>query len=100
MSKVNIVVAGVFVLFAVYFSYTVVLADDALVKRTVKTEGENGGYQIVTNRVDGSRIIETYKVNEDGSPLSHELLMVGSEPGSEPKIMKKGTFVPKFKKQS
>ncbi len=96
MKKAYMMLAGLGGLFLIFFVYTVFLAENAQVKRSVKTAGPNGGYTIVTARSDGSKIIETYVVGDDGSPLSHELLSVGPEPGSEPKIMKKGTFVPKF----
>ncbi len=95
MQKNNIVIGCLLLLAVGYYGYTVFLADDALVKRTVKTETESGGYQVITKRTDGSSIIETYELDANGSPLSHELISVGAEPGSEPVIMKKGTFVPK-----
>ena len=97
MNKTNIIIVGLFLLFAGYFSYTVFLADDALVKRTVKTEGANGGYQIVTKLDDSSKIVETFTVNDAGSPVSHELIVVDSQTGKEIRTIKKGTFVPKFK---
>lgn len=100
MPKANIFYAGLSGLFLVYFGYTVFLADNALVKRTVTTHDGNGGYQRITTKTDGSRLIETYEVSETGSPLSHKLILQGSEPGSEPKIMKSGSFVPKFKQDS
>jgi len=96
MKKANIVYAGLVGLFLVYCAYTIFLASDSLVKRTTKTDGPNGGYTVVTDRGDGTSIVETYVVSDNGSPLSHELKLVSSDPNVEPKIMKKGTFVPKF----
>ena len=100
MQKVNILYAAIIVLFLGYYGFTVFLADDALVKRTVATYGEDGGYELVTTRLDGTRVVETYAVHADGSPKSHTLVSIAPEPGSEPKIMKQGTFEPKFKKPS
>jgi len=57
----------------------------------------NGGYQVTTTLLDGSQLIETYEVSDKGSPLSHTLASLSSEPGSEPVAIKKGKFVPKFK---
>ena len=100
MRTPNILYIALGVLFFGYSAHYVFLADDALAKRTVTNFDENGGYERVTARPDGSRIVETYEVNADGTPKSHTLMSVGADPDSEPKILKKGTFVPKFKKES
>lgn len=100
MPKTNVIYISLFGLFLIYFGYTVFLADNALVKRTVTTHDENGGYQRITTKADGSKLIETYEVSEQGTPLSHKLILQGTEPGSEPKVMKSGSFVPKFKEES
>lgn len=97
MNKSNIILAGIVVLFLSYYSYTVFLADDALINRTEIVKDQKGGYQVTTKLLDGTQLIETYEVNDKGSPLSHTLATVGSEPGSVPVAIKKGTFVPKFK---
>jgi len=78
-----------------YFAYDVFLAEDALVKRSTKTVNADGGYEIVTKLDDGSRLVETYEVTAEGKPKSHSLMVYGTEPGSEPRIMKKGSFIPK-----
>ena len=93
----NILIAGLCVLFAGYYCYTVFLADDALINRTQIDRDAYGGYQVTTKLLDGSQLIETYEVSESGQPLSHELASVGSAPGSKPQPIKKGKFVPKFK---
>ena len=100
MSKANIFYAALVVVFMAYYTYTVFLADDALVNRTQVTYDESGGYEVVTKRPDGSKIVEIYEVDANSSPKSHTLMLVGSEPASEPKVLKKGTFVPKFKKET
>lgn len=96
MQKANIVFTGLFILSIGFFSYVVFLGENALVKRTEITKDVNGGYQVITNRTDGSQIIETYEVDANGTPLSHTLAIVDAEPGSEPRAIKQGTFVPKF----
>ena len=53
----KIIISIVVVLFAAFAAYDIFLADDALVKRTVKTDGPNGGYQIVTMQADGSQLV-------------------------------------------
>ena len=97
MHKSNLILAGLGVLFLGYYTYTVFLSDNALINRTDIVKDEKGGYQVTTKLLDGTQLIETYEVNDNGSPLSHTLASVGSEPGSKPVAIKKGTFVPKFK---
>ena len=97
MQKSNIVVAGLFFVGAAYYVYSVFIGQDALINRTEITKDAKGGYQVTTKLLDGTQLIETYEVNDNGSPLSHTLASVGSEPGSQPVAIKKGTFVPKFK---
>ena len=91
-------IAVVAALFFGAYSYTVFLADDALVKRSEAVKDNNGNYQITTKMLDGSQIIEVYETHENGSPKSHSLAKIGAEPGAEPKNIKPpSTFVPKFK---
>ncbi len=97
MNKTNLILAGAVVLFLGYYSYTVFFADDALINRTEITRDAKGGYQVTTKLLDGTQLIETYEVNDNGSPLSHTLASVAAEPGSQPVAIKQGTFVPKFK---
>ena len=97
MHKSNFILAGLGVLFLGYYTYTVFLAEDALINRTEIVKDEKGGYQVTTKLLDGTQLIETYEVSDNGSPLSHTLASVASEPGSQPVPIKKGTFVPKFK---
>jgi len=89
--------AILFLLFISYTAYDVFLSENALVKRSSKTVDANGGYVIVTKQDDGSQLIETYEVHADGTPKSHALVVQGTDPNSEPWVMKKGSFEPKFK---
>jgi len=86
--------AGLILVFMGYYTYTVFLADDALTKRFEVTKEANGGYTATTRLLDGSQLIETYVIDENGNPYSHTLASV-SKDGGEPQIMKKGKFVPK-----
>lgn len=89
-------IIGIAVLiFLGFYTYSVFLADNALIKRFEVTKDGNGGYTATTQLLDGSQLIETYKVDDKGNPLSHSLASMGTEPGSELKYMKNGTFVPK-----
>jgi len=97
MKKSNLILGGLAVAFLGYYSYTVFLADDALINRTEIARDAKGGYQVTTKLLDGTQLIETYEVNDNGSPLSHTLASLGTEPGSKPVPIKKGKFVPKFK---
>ena len=90
--------AVVALLFFGYYTYTVFLADDALVKRSETTKDAKGNYQIKTKLLDGSQIIEVYEVHDNGTPKSHSLAKRGTEPGAELKNIKPpSTFKPKFK---
>jgi hypothetical protein len=96
MQKILIAVAAL--LFFGYYSYTVFLADDALIKRSETTKDAKGNYQIKTKLLDGSHIVEAYEVHDNVSPKSHSLAKQGSEPGAELKNIKPpSTFKPKFK---
>jgi len=86
--------AGLILLFMGYYTYDVFLAEDALTKRFEVSKEANGGYTATTKLTDGSQLIETYVIDENGNPYSHTLANV-SKDGGEPQIMKKGTFVPK-----
>ena len=96
MQKTNIVLTVLVVAFLGYYSYTVFLAENALVKRTEISKNEKGGYTVVTTLLNGSSLIENYEVTDTGSPLSHTLAVLNPEPGSEPQAIKKGTFIPKY----
>lgn len=85
--------AGVTLVFLGYYTYTVFLADDALTKRFEVTKEANGGYTARTKLLDGTQLIETYVIDENGNPYSHTLAGITKD-GKE-QIMKKGTFVPK-----
>jgi len=96
MKKANIVLAGLVVVSFGYFIYAIFLADNALVKRTEVIKDEHGGYQVITERTDGTQIVEIFEVDANGTPISHTLGFVDAAPGSEMKTIKQGTFVPKF----
>ena len=95
----KMLIGVVALLFFGYYTYTVFLADDALINRSEATKDSQGNYQITTKSLDGSQIIEVYNVHEDGSPKSHSLAKLGAEPGAQPKNIKPPSkFEPKFKK--
>ena len=95
----NALIGIVAILFFGYYVFSVFLAEDALTKRSTASSDAKGNYQITTKMLDGSQIIEVYEVHEDGSPKSHSLAKLGTEPGAVPKNIKPPSkFVPKFKK--
>ena len=101
MPKANILIGIVAVVFLGYYTYTVFLAENALVKRTVATYDGKGGHTLVTTRLDGTKVIETYEVHDDGAPKSFALNSLGPEPGAQLKVMKpKSEFVRKHKKKT
>ncbi len=99
MNKSNAALAVIAVLFFGSYVFTVFVGDNALVNRSQASKDAKGNYQITTKLLDGSQIIEVYEVHEDGSPKSHSLAKLGTEPGAELQNIKPPSkFEPKFKK--
>ena len=97
MDKTNIVFTVVILIFLGFYTYTVFLSDTALINRTEISKDEKGGYTVVTNLLNGSKLIETYEVTETGAPLSHTLAVLNPDSGEQARPIKSGTFIPKHK---
>lgn len=97
MQTSNLIIGAVAVVFMGFYISSVFIGEDALINRSQVTQDGKGGYTVNTRLLDGSQIIETYEVDDQGRPYSHTLATRAAEPGSELSVIKQGKFVPKHK---